>query len=190
MLESVQNRMPRVVVHDIILHYKGKKIRISNVDLDEYSYIVLLNDVYERALHEVPRNLNYLLHMRCVIPRSSKTMDVNTEEAVFEMSKRHENELVVNVYVDQIDIIPPDDNLVNNNSASIKEDLGIQDNARHVQAETRDEDDIFILSDDESWLYAGNSTKRIAQVLTMKLIRKAVTMHLQIMMRMMKVRLF
>mgnify|MGYP004718826721 CR=1 FL=1 len=84
--------MPSVVVHDIILHYKGKKIRIPNVNPDEYSYIVLLSDVYERALHEVPGNFNYLLHLRCVIPRSGKTMDVNTE-VVFEMFKRHENEL-------------------------------------------------------------------------------------------------
>ena len=53
-------------------------------------------------------------------------MDVNTEE-VKQMFKLHENELVINLYVDHLDLIPPVHNPINNLGGG-QENLGIRDN--------------------------------------------------------------
>lgn len=50
-----------IAVHDIVVYYTGKKVRIPNVDPDRYSYIDLLNDVAEKPLNEMPRNLNLIV---------------------------------------------------------------------------------------------------------------------------------
>ena len=74
--------MSPIVAYDIVVHYNGKRIRILNVGLDKYSYIELSNDICEKVLHELPKNLNYLLHMKCMIPMSVATMDANTDRTV------------------------------------------------------------------------------------------------------------
>ena len=70
----------------------------------------------ERVLNELPRNLNYLVHIRCRIPRSVAIMEVNTDKAALDMSKVHENELLSNVFVVYMDVIPPSMPEVDNNN--------------------------------------------------------------------------
>nr|XP_027118313.1 uncharacterized protein LOC113735512 [Coffea arabica] len=156
--------MSLVVAHDIVVRYNGRGTRIPNVDLGKYSYIELLNDVCEKALHKLPGNLNYLLHMRCGISRSATTMDVNTDKAVMEMFKVHDNELVINLFVDHMDVIlfnmPEVNN--NNNFGGGQENLGIEETTGNVEPNLQNierDDEVFISSDDDSWLYEANNDK-------------------------------
>ena len=64
-----------MVAHDIVIHYLGKASRIPNIDPDKYSYIDLLNDASEIALNAMPGNLNLLLHMRCLIPKTETHLE-------------------------------------------------------------------------------------------------------------------
>ena len=156
--------MSHVVAHDFVVHYNGRRIRIPNIDPDRYFYIELLNDICEKALHELPRNLNYLLHMRCGIPRSAATMDVNTDKAVMEMFKVHENESVINLFVDHMDVIPFNMPKMNNNNnfGGGQENLGIKETAGNIEPNLQNierDDEVFISSDDDSWMYEANTDK-------------------------------
>ena len=93
-------------VHDIVLHCGGTKVRISNINPEKYTFINLLNDVAEKALHELPGNINLLVHMRCAIPGTEAYIDVNDDEAVHDMFSVYEGQPVINIEVFNMDIIP------------------------------------------------------------------------------------
>lgn len=92
------------VVHDIVIHYQGR-----------YSYIELLNDVAEKIINELPSNINVLLSIRCAISRTFTFMNVSSDASVTEMFSIHVNASIINLYVSDMNIMPPpvDKNPVN-----------------------------------------------------------------------------
>ena len=119
-------------IHDIVLHCGGTKVLIPNVDPQNYMFINLLSDVAKKALHEMPRDANLLLHMRCAIPRIEGYNDMNDDEVVHEMFKVHQGQLVINIQVFNMDNIPAKqgDMLLSKNIVGDHENLGIPN--KHV----------------------------------------------------------
>ena len=72
-------------IHDIVLHCRGTKVWIPNINSQNYLFINLPNDVAEKALHEMPGNVNLLLHMRCAITGTEAYIDVNDDETVHDL---------------------------------------------------------------------------------------------------------
>ncbi|XP_071922848.1 uncharacterized protein [Coffea arabica] len=139
----------------------GRKTRISNVDPQRYSYMQPLNDILEQALSDMPENVNLLLHMRHGIPKAIGSMDIIDDQSVKEMFKVHKSELVINLFVLDMDIIP---NEVGNNlnGQSFQENLGINNNAgRQIQyfQNSGDDDEYYHSCSDESWKHHLGSDK-------------------------------
>ena len=67
-------------------------------------------------MNDLPGNLNILLHMKCEIPRTTCFMNITTNKSVFVIFKLHEKDLVVNLFVLHLEIIPTtEENTVENN---------------------------------------------------------------------------
>ena len=103
----------------------GRKAKIPNVDPKQYTNIDLLNDVAEKVMHEFPGSVNILLHMRCEIPTTNGYIDVNDDQSVMKIFKVYQSQLVINVHVFDIDIIPShqDAVIVDKNIVNDKENL-------------------------------------------------------------------
>ncbi|KAL3529886.1 hypothetical protein ACH5RR_009208 [Cinchona calisaya] len=131
------------------------------MDPDRYSYIELLNDVAENVLHELPRNLNIVLNIRCGIPRSFATIDITNDETILQMFKVHEKELIINLYDIHVNAIPPNDIPPNPNFGHDEENLGIRNRPRNQEDRiylNEMEDECFLSSsDDDSWMKVLNS---------------------------------
>ena len=88
----------------------GNKVRISNVYPKSYQFIDLLSDATSKAMNDLPRNLNLLLHMKCGISRTTNFMDITDDiiddKSVLDMFKLHDKDLVINLHVLHQDIIP------------------------------------------------------------------------------------
>ena len=139
----------------------GRKTRIPNVDPQRYSYMQLLNDVAKRVLSDMPGNVNLLLHMRCGIPKTICSMDIIDDQSVKEMFQVHKSELVINLFVLDMDSIP---NEVGNNlnGQSFQENLRIDNKAgRQIEyfQNSGDDDEYYDSSSDESWKHHLGSDK-------------------------------
>ena len=84
----------------------GNKVRISNVYPKSYQFIDLLSDATSKAMNDLPRNLNLLLHMKCGISRTTNFMDITDDKSILDMFKLHDKDLVINLHVPHQDIIP------------------------------------------------------------------------------------
>mgnify|MGYP004713505121 CR=1 FL=1 len=140
--------------YDIVVHYKGRKLKIPNVDPNGYLYINLLYDVAEKALSEMPGNANMMIHMRHEIPGTCEMRDANDDNAVVEMFKMHQSGIVINLHVYDMEIIPskPDGPLNHNNVQNTQENLGIEQTYERVVVDLGNSDDEFEdSSSEESW---------------------------------------
>nr|XP_027101691.1 uncharacterized protein LOC113722614 [Coffea arabica] len=146
--------MGRIIAHDILVHYMGNTVRIPNVDPKNYQYIDLLGDVTDKAMNDLPGNLNMLVHMKCAIPRTTSFMDISSDKSVLDMFKLHENDLVINLYLLHLDIIPTtEENMVedrNNQLIVAQKDIGIE-NAPIPVVDSEGDDEIYASSSDDSW---------------------------------------
>ena len=142
----------------------GRKVRVPNVDSNSYLYIDLLNDVVEKALHEMLGNVNLLLHMRYEIPGTDEYLNVNDDQFVVEMFKLHQSHVVINVQVFNMDIIPPEqsDNFLNRNPVNGHENLGIETIGRGKNVKIDDinyetEEYGYDFTSDDSWKQGWDS---------------------------------
>ena len=71
------------------------------------------------------------MHIWCVISRDLGFLDVIDDESVLEMFNLHENDLIINLHLLDINIFPPPEvnNIEGNNYGADQVNLGIQDNA-------------------------------------------------------------
>ena len=151
-------RMVNTDVHDIVLHCMGRKVRVAKVDPKSYMYIDLLNDVAEKALQEMPGNVNLLVHMRCEIPGTAEYLDVNDDQSVAEMFKVHQSHVVINIQVLEMDIIPAEqsDSFLNRNVVNEHENLRTEKTGRGKNIEVHElncetEEYICDSTSDDSW---------------------------------------
>ena len=84
----------------------GNTVRMFNVYPKSYQFIDLLSDVTSKAMNDLPRNLNLLLHMKCGISRTTNFMDITDDKSILDMFKLHDKDLVINLHVLHQDIIP------------------------------------------------------------------------------------
>nr|XP_027096179.1 uncharacterized protein LOC113716076 [Coffea arabica] len=146
--------MGRIIAHDIVVHYMGNTVRIPNVDPKNYQYIDLLGDVTDKAMNDLPGNLNMLVHMKCAIPRTTSFMDISSDKSVSDMFKLHEQDLVINLYLLHLDIIPTtEENMVDNRNNQLQDaqkDKGIE-KAPILVVDSEGDDEIYASSSDDSW---------------------------------------
>ena len=88
--------------HTFYIRNKDQQVILYHVDLDYYSHVKLMFDVYDYVLKDIPSNISYVFSTRCMIPYLNQWLELRNDNDIMEMFMMHSG--VNGLYLEIVDV--------------------------------------------------------------------------------------
>ena len=70
--------------HTFYIRYDEKQFIVDHVNLNRYSYVELVSDIYGWVLSDIPTNVSCMFIVRCRIPSTNQHLELKTNNDILE----------------------------------------------------------------------------------------------------------
>ena len=142
--------------YDIVVYYKNEKAIIRNVNPNNYSFLHLVNEVCEAAIHDAPGNESIMIDLSCEFLGTSRMLDVSSDEDTRLMFFMYRKIRVINLHVKISNVAPLI--VLDESALNLNDKINMNDGDRNASHENL-ASDLGVVNEDSD----SGSTGRVNQ---------------------------